>query len=577
MLRYSYILVVFWSVFGYGQVTIVAEADKREVRTNERLNLYIVVEANGDDQIQESKIKLPALGNFTMLGTGSSSNTIIDKSTNTLIRQQSLVVALEAREPGLWKIGSALITFNGKIYKSEPFEILVKEGVPTERTVAKSDAVYMDMSVDERNIYKNQPTIAVLRVYSGSFASLSKVENVRFPQQKDLEVRVVNMQGGDIEEENNGKLLSQVVGVAMIIPEKEGKVTVQPATAVVNSGKKSSKISSNKVDLNVKALPAAAPKSYNGLVGKYRVSIARANPAAPVEVDKPINIILKIEGAGNVDESRMPRLLNSETYTFYKPRLVSKLRHTRHGTKGAMVLNYVVIPKVAGNISVSSETFSYFDPSTGRYTELKGDDMPLKVSTAEEIASAKTTIERVNEYSNDVLEKVNTSVVSTNNLKVEPQKRLNWKTLVTNYSLLGGVLLVLGVLGYIYRKNFMVMPHISEPLGSVDETERSIRESQKYFTVEDSIASLNQLIEQEEYRQFFSCFEEFRMEADQYALRRSGQPLRQYAEAKGGRALAEDLRALEQQISMEKYAPFHSPEHLKELTAQAEKLYNAIL
>lgn len=569
--------MVLWSVAGYGQVTIVAETDKREVRANERLNLYIVVEADGDDQVQESKIKLPALTNFTMLGTGSSSNTFIDKSSHTLIRQQSLVVALEAKEPGLWKIGSALITFNGKIYKSEPFEILVKEGAPAERTVAKSDAVYMDMSVDERNIYRNQPTIAVVRVYSGSFASLSKVEDVQFPQQKDVEVRVVNMQGGDIEEENNGKLLSQVVGVAMIIPEKSGKVTVQPATAVVNTGKKSAKIASNKVDLNVKALPEGAPKSFSGLVGKYRVSVEKAVPNATVEVDRPVHVLLKLQGTGNVDERHLPKLLNSETYTFYKPRIVKKLRNTRRGTKGEVILNYVVIPKVAGNISVVSESFSFFNPATGKYTELKGEEMPLKVRTAEEIASAKTTIERVNEYSNNVLDKVNTSVVSTNHLKVAPQQRLNWKTLVTNYSLLGGVLLLLGILGWIYRKNFLTMPQAVGPLGSVDETERQIRAAQNHINIEESIADLNQQIDSGEYTQFFSSFEAFRDQAEKYVQSKSGQSIIQYAQVKGGRTLAEELRSLHQQINMEKYAPFHTPEHLKELTKMAERLYNAIL
>lgn len=569
---------MFWSVLSNGQVTIVAETDKREVRTNERLNLYIVVEADGDDQVQESKIKLPALSNFTMLGTGSSSNTFIDKSNNTLIRQQTLVVALEAREPGTWKIGSALITFNGKIYKSEPFEILVKEGLHTEpRSVAKSDGVYMDMSVDERSIYRNQPTIAVLRVYSGNFANLAKVENVRFPQQDDLEVRVVNMQSGEIEEENNGRLLSQVVGVAMMIPEKEGRVTVQPATAVVNSGKIAVKIASNKVDLLVKSLPAAAPKSFNGLVGKYRISVAKADAAASVEVDKPVNLLLKIEGTGNLDESRLPSLLSSETYTFYKPRLVSQLRHTRRGTKGSVLLKYVVIPKVAGNISVSTETLTYFNPSTEKYTQLKGEEIPLKVSTAEEIASAKTTMERVNEYSNVVLDKVNTSVISTNKLKVEPQQKFNWKTLVTNYSLLGGVLTVLGVLGYFYRRHFMIVPQPSAPVGSVHETEKQIREAQNHFSVEEHIVGLKRSIADGQYSQFFTSFEEMRTEAEDYARKKSGQPLKVYAEAKGGRNLAEAFRVLEQQLAMEKYAPFHSPEHLEELTDSAAELYERIL
>jgi hypothetical protein len=48
------------------------------------------------------------------------------------------------------------------------------------------------MEIEDRDVYQDQPTIAVLKVYSRNMDNLRKVKNIRLPQQDNINVHPIN-------------------------------------------------------------------------------------------------------------------------------------------------------------------------------------------------------------------------------------------------------------------------------------------------------------------------------------------------------------------------------------------------
>ena len=124
--RFLYVLISL-SIFSYGQVSILSETNTKEYEVKEAFKLNIGLEILGNELEQQTPIKLPDLSKFEILGNASEIFSFIDPETGTLVRQVIYQLVLEPKQAGKIKIGSALVQVNGKIYKSESFDIFVKE------------------------------------------------------------------------------------------------------------------------------------------------------------------------------------------------------------------------------------------------------------------------------------------------------------------------------------------------------------------------------------------------------------------------------------------------------------------
>ncbi len=574
--KISYILFLFASIISYGQVNLVADTDKKEVLVNEPVNLTIILELNGNDLIQESRLKLPDLSKFKMLGSGSEQNTFVEPRNNTIINQLLYEISIAPKQPGKMKIGSALVQVNGKIYKTEPFEINVKDAVAKTQNTANN--VYINMEVEDNDVYKNQPTIAVLKAYSKDFNDLRRVGHVSFAKQENVSIKPISFAKSEIEQNSQNNMSSQVIAVVMIYPRRSGNVEINPASVTYKENSKTGKILSNKVKLNVKALPKDSPNNYKNAVGNFNVDIQNLTSTDRLEVNKPIDVNVKISGEGNMNAESLPKIIESKDYTFYKPEVHTNLRNTKNGVKGEISAKYVVIPKTAGDIVLGTEAFSFFNPQTQKYVNLGSQKLALHVMTPEQIADAKTAMERVNEYTNDVLETVNTPVIQTQNLKIEPRKKFNWVTLITNYSLMGGFFLLIVVAYATYKQRKIAQQKNKKPLGSVAETEAKIREKLKHkVDVETNVQFLKKLLEEEKYSEFFSSYEAFVNEVETKLRHEYGMGIKQYLENNKGQKLTEEYRNITQKLQIEKYSPMHSPEHLFNLLHKTEIIFLEIV
>ena len=571
-----YLLAMILSTFAVAQVKLSVVSDARDTKENGTLKLTIILEISGANLIQETPLRLPDLSNFVIIADGSEQNTFVDAKRNIAVNQQIFQYLLTPKQSGKLRIGSVLVTVNGKIYKSEPFDIIVDEPKLAAAPEKRESNIYLNLELQKAEVYKNQPTIAVLKVYSKDLNNFRKVHNIKLPQQSDLTIKAVSYKKSEIEQNAKKDLASQVIAVFMIYPKKSGKIEILPVSASLKQSDQSSKIASNKPKLNVKKLPSVSSKNFKDAVGNFDFQLTSLDPLKKVEVDQPLNIALKISGSGNLNEIELPKLKNSPNYTFYKPNISYKTVSTGEGDVGEVTLNYVVIPRIVGTLNIATEAFTFFNPATGKYVDLGAKSMVIPVLSHEDFADTKSTMEKVNEYTNNVLETVNTPVVKTDKFKIKTEQPFQWKTILMNYGIMGLILLLL-IFGYNRYKNTKSTKHISSSpeITTVSETEADLKE-QSGVDIDSYLSYLQKLLSNHDYHKFFMTFEDLKNETENKIYSKYNLSLKAYFETHLGSGLAEEYRSLLQEVEMEKYIPQPSPEHLGAINDRIRKIFSNI-
>ncbi|SEV99284.1 Oxygen tolerance [Chryseobacterium wanjuense] len=573
--RFIYILFIFTSVISYGQVNLSVTPDKTNYNGKDVINLTIVLEMNGSEYNQQTPLRLPDFSKFNLIGTGSVSNAYVDPETNTVVSQSVTRLALEPKQKGKVRVGSFLITINNKIYKTEPFDIFVKDVEKKSVASNTSKDVYLNMEIEDREVYQDQPTIAVLKVYSKNMDNFRRVKNIHLPEQDNLSVYPVSFAKSEIDPADYGNMASQILAVFMLFPNEAGYVEVPGVSASVNSYSNKNKIVSNKVKINVKKLPEGSPEYFKNAVGNFNVSLYNASKEK-AEVKKPINIVVKVSGEGNLKDMELPKIAASDDYEVFAPKITSKVVVGTTGMKGEILASYVVIPKKAGEIAIKTEEFAFFDPSSKEYVDLGQQTLALNALSHEQVLESRTTVEKVNEYTNTFLETVNTPVLKTTSFKVKEKSKFHWNALLINTAILLGLFFSYLLFKTWQKKRRLIKETVPvKSLGSVAETENEIRERLK-TDVNDYFSYLENLKDNEDYQKFFQVVDEMDSEVRSQYFQGSGEDFGKFLESYKGSAIAEEYRNLAQRIQIEKYAPVKSSEGIEELLKAIVNLYSQI-
>ena len=574
--KIPYILFLFSAIFTYGQVTL-AVSDVKNPRVNQRFNLTVILEISGENMEQETPLRMPDLSKFDIIGSASEQNTVVlDAKKGDVLNQMVYQWVLTPKEAGKIRFGSVLVTVNGKIYKTEPFEINVKDN-EKKSAVAEhtnhSNEVYLNLELKKNVVYKNEPAVAVLRAYSKDYDNFRKVSNLQFSPQKNASIKPINYTKSEIE--TSSGMASQVIGTFMIFPNESGPIAINAFSAVVGNATKPTKVSSNRVRLNVKKLPDGMPSNFKNAVGNFDVAVSQTNTDEIPEVDKPLNISVRLSGAGNFGSLDLPKIIDSPDYVFYTPQITTKTVPQKDGLSGDVIAEYVVIPKKAGSISINFENFSFFNPKEVQYTDLGPKSLLLNVKTPGEIADAKSTIEKVNDYTNIVLETVNTPVLQTHNLKIKNKDKINWKIVAGNLGLMVAVLSLFVVLRKRQEKK-KVKPQQLRSSISIAETEEIIRKKIGH-QFDENIEYLKILKENKDFETFFTAYQELNNETKNFFSVTNESEFRNYLEQNKGAHVAEQYRILSEKIQIEKYAPFHTAEHIDLILEAIISFYNEII
>ena len=559
----AYILSFILPIFGYGQVTLLSETDTKEYQVREPFNLSIGLEIIGENYQQQSPVRLPDLSKFEILGNATESVAAIDPETGNMVRQVLYHLILQPKHAGKTRIGSALVQVNGKTYKSEPFEILVRDG--KRKNEAWGRSVSMVMEVLDKEVYENQPVNVVLKLKANphNYLDFRKVNQIKLPQ-KTKNIYTVNLKREDIEIDKNDETAMQVIASFVVVPEKDGNLFVAPATALFNE----ERILSNPLKIHVKKLPEGAPRGFKNAVGKFDLEVEI--PKEEVEVNQPMDVFVKLKGKGNIIGVELPKIVESDDYTILKP--TQKIEVKESELSGEKTDHYVIIPKKEGEITIRYENFAYFDIDEKQYQTINSDDIKILSLSKEAMDSPTSTLGKMMNDTGHILKKVNLLPVSEEENEEES----------FDFGRFAGIgLLVFGSLLAIYFFTFRKKKPKQRSSVQEDDKITTIAETEELLKENISIGkeyyfgALKNAADKGNTTRFFENYQELHTEAENQIKRLKNQTISEFLEETESPDFVKDFEQFRTEIQEAKYAPVH--EDLYEFYNNIVKFYTKIM
>lgn len=367
------------------------------------------------------KLKLPSLSGFQILmgpSVSTSRSTQYSNGKRTSSSSYTYTYVLLSEKEGKYILEPAEITVDGKLIKSNSHTIEVikeykrkKQNNTHGRQSAQAqritqDNLYIKVNVDRKSVFMGEPIKATLKIYSRT-QNIVNLEPVKIPAfQGFLTQEIERNNSGALQAENvNGEIMYTFVwNEYLLFPQHEGEIVIEPwqLNCIVQqsvqarargffddffNNYKNVRVprKSKVVKIKVKPVPNNAPASFDGAVGKFRMTTSLNQDS--VKVDDAITMKVKISGNGNM------KLINPLKFNFpadfevYDPKTSQKLKSSARGMTGSTTFEYLIIPRHAGDFTIPANEFTYFDPKAKRYRTKLSPEFKIHVDKGEGVSA----------------------------------------------------------------------------------------------------------------------------------------------------------------------------------------------
>jgi len=409
------VLSLGWSSFGQNNAIRLTGSAPKVVELGEYFRLSYAVNAKA------SNFTGPKLTDFIfsgpMLSTNMSTQIINGKVSQTSSYTYNYTV--QAKKVGTFTIPVASALVDGKKYNSNRVKIQVVKGAvknqqagqqrrttsqqPTNQgTTIGSKDLYVRIIVDRRNIYKGEQILATIKVYTR--VNLARFGDIKIPSYSGFwsqEIKVPE-QISLVRENVNGVIYNVgTIKKSILVPQQTGEITIEPFELECYVSQRSQnrsvfddffgsaqtvkkRLYSPEVKIQVKPLPNNAPEGFTGAVGSYTLS-ARLDKDN-VKTNEAVNITVRITGKGNfklIDPVEVDYPVDFEAYD---PKVSDNINVNDNGITGSRTIEYLAIPRFAGDFKIPPINFAFFDPASGTYKSLSSNPFTIHVEKGDEDA-----------------------------------------------------------------------------------------------------------------------------------------------------------------------------------------------
>lgn len=367
----------------------------------------VVFTAVGEDRI--SDFVAPSFEGFEVLAgpmPSTMTNVQIVNGKKTQSRSESFTYLLRSTSTGKFTISQASVRIGKETYRSEPVTVEVVEGSVEQEdgtSVRAGDDLILSLSADKSVAVIGEPITVTLKIYVQSSA-ISGFEDIRFPVfdgfwSQETEAPQ-NIQF--VRENYNGKVYNAaLLRRYMLLPQKEGTLTIEPATMTCmvqvrtqSSGPRSifddmfssyqtirKRLVSQELKIDVRSLPSGAPASFEGGVGSFRMTAGFDSDS--VRAHEATSLRISVSGSGNINLIDAPEVKLPSDFEVYDVKKTDKVTTGKSGASGTVTFEYPFIPRVPGNYTVQPIEFTYYDLSSGKYVTLSSGPLSLKVAAGQ--------------------------------------------------------------------------------------------------------------------------------------------------------------------------------------------------
>lgn len=365
----------------------------------------------------------------------------------------SLRYVITPRSEGTFTIGSATTVVGGKTLKTTPIQVNVNKGAATQNTTSNQAStspssstnninstnngnLILDVTANKTSVFVNEPLTLTYTLYS-RYNRLQPTE-IKTPAPTNFWVEDIKLENRNWDPNLaviNGKQYRKIVMAQRVLyPQKSGKLNtgIAEIDALVNAGffSQGEKLSAASDDLivNVKPLPGSAPGNFSGFTGKLSASANITKQSG--KANEAITFTLKLSGEGNFKLLNPPNINFPEDFEVYEPKIKNNYRVGYGGYKGTLEVEYLLIPRFAGEYEIPSVELSYFDLNSKRYQKAKTE---LQTITIADANGKKINGNLPSSVDKNAVDNINTDIryISTNQPKNDKNKVLSENTSLT--------------------------------------------------------------------------------------------------------------------------------------------------
>lgn len=378
-------------------------------------------------KINRGKVKEPkiaALDNFDILsGPNRSSSSSMSIINGKMTSEQSVTFTyiLVATAEGTYTIPGATVTVDGEEITSNSVTIRV---LPQESGSAQSSSsaasqqrsqavssqgginnneLFMTATLNKAKVFEQEAVLLTYKIYSkvnlvslnGKVPDLKgfQIQEVSLPQNKEFELeqyngstyRTLTWRQFVLFPQQSGEIEIPAVTFEGVVQQVISNTSMDPFEFFMNGGQRvvevKKALTTKPLKLNVEKLPAGKPSTFSGAVGDFNVSATIDKNE--LKANEAVTLRLVISGTGNMKLIKTPEIHFPEDFELYDPKVSNNFTLKSNGFSGNKVIEYLAIPRHAGEYTIPAVKFSFFDTASKQYKSVETKHFTLNVAKGE--------------------------------------------------------------------------------------------------------------------------------------------------------------------------------------------------
>ena len=350
--------------------------------------------------------------------TSQSSSTSFVNGKRSSTFTLTYTYTLMGQAPGTFTLTPATITVAGQQYTSNGLKITIlpedepqktttssnpnKQTNPTAQTAVDDGTqqgnIFMRTMVSKTKVYEQEAILLSYKVYVAGVDLKQFTNNTTLPDftsflQQKIDLNDVQF---ELEHYNGRNYQTATIFSTLLYPQKSGDIVIDPASfeavlLVPNQARSRSifddffgsyttatrVLKAPGVTIHVTPLPAGKPAGFSGAVGQF--TLESTISSTDLQTNDPVTLKVNIKGSGNMKLIKTPAVDWPEGFEAYDPKVTNNFKTTASGMSGNKQIEYLAIPRAAGEYTIPAIEFAYFDTQEEAYKTVRSPEYTLHI------------------------------------------------------------------------------------------------------------------------------------------------------------------------------------------------------
>ena len=368
-------------------------------------------------------LRAPEFTDFDVLSgpyTSTSSSTSFVNGKRTSSFEQTYTYMLMARTAGTFTIGPATIKVDGENVQSNGVRIQVlpedeessaqapqgrgqstsgnSSSQSSQGGNVSSENLFVRTIASKSRVHEQEALMVTYKLYFANVDVAQLTNNTKLPEftgflKQELEQGEIQT---ELEHYNGRNYQTAVLYRTILYPQHSGEIKIDPANfeavlrVQVQQRPRSifddffgsytnvtRMLTAPGVTIHVAALPSGKPAGFSGGVGRFTLTPSISQ--TEIQANEAVTIRLDIAGSGNMKLLKTPAIDWPEGFEPYDPKVTNNFNTTTEGVSGTKSIEYLAIPRSAGEYTIPAVKFSYFDIDEKAYKTLSTPEYTILV------------------------------------------------------------------------------------------------------------------------------------------------------------------------------------------------------